>query len=91
MRIRWTPAAADDLAQISEYLGEHYPSYRQATMRKPFHTIRSLKDSPNRGRAGHEPGTRELLFPPLPDIAVYRIKDETIQVLRIDHAAQDRS
>jgi plasmid stabilization system protein ParE len=35
--------------------------------------------------------TRELLFPPLPYIAVYRLKAETIEILRIRHAAQDRS
>ena len=31
MRIRWTPAAAADLEQISNYLREHHPHYRQPT------------------------------------------------------------
>ena len=31
MRIRWTPAAAADLEQISNYLKEHHPHYRQPT------------------------------------------------------------
>ena len=40
MRIRWTPAAAADLQRISDYLKEHYPHYRQPTMRKLYDTIR---------------------------------------------------
>jgi len=28
MRIRWTPAAANDLGPISDYLKEHHPNYR---------------------------------------------------------------
>jgi toxin ParE1/3/4 len=91
MLIRWTPAAADDPAKISEYLKTRFPHYRQPTMRRLYDTIRSLKDSPHSGRPGREAGTRELLFRPLPYIAVYRVNGETIEVLRIDHAAQDRS
>lgn len=90
MRIRWTPAAAADLEHISNYLKDRYPHYRQPTMRKLYEAIRSLKESPHRGRLGREDGTRELLFPPMPYIAVYRVKEQSIEVLRIYDAAQDR-
>ena len=90
MRIRWTPAAALDLQQINDYLKEHHPLYRQPTIRKLFDTIRSLSDRPGRGRPGSEEGTREILFPPLPYVAVYRIREQTVEVLRIYHGAQDR-
>jgi toxin ParE1/3/4 len=90
MRIRWTPAALADLEHISHYLRERYPHYRQPTLRKLYDAIRSLKESPHRGRLGREDGTRELLFPPMPYIAVYRVREQSIEVLRIYHAAQDR-
>jgi toxin ParE1/3/4 len=90
MRIRWTPAAAADLQHISDYLKERHPHYRQPTVRKPYETIRSLKDSPHRGRPGRVEGTREILFLPLPYVAVYRVTEESIEVLRIYHGAQDR-
>jgi addiction module RelE/StbE family toxin len=90
MRISWTPAAAADLEHISNYLKDHHPTYRQPTMRKLYEAIRSLKESPQRGRLGRENGTRELLFPPLPYIAVYRVREHSIEVLRIYHAAQNR-
>jgi toxin ParE1/3/4 len=91
MHIRWTPVAAADLQSISEYLKEHHPRYRDSTMRKLYETIRALKEWPRRGRPGREEGTREILFPPPPYVAVYRVKEQTIEVMRIYHAAQDRS
>jgi addiction module RelE/StbE family toxin len=90
MRIRWTPAAAADLQGISDYLSEHHPRYRSATMRKLYRTVSDLKKWPLRGRPGSEAGTRELLFPPTPYVAVYRIMDQAIEIMRIYHAAQDR-
>ena len=91
MRIRWTPAAAGDLHHLSEYLRDHYPHYRQPTMRKVYAAIQSLKELPHRGRVGREEGPRELLFPPLPYIVVYRVAEQNIEVLRIYHGAQDRT
>jgi toxin ParE1/3/4 len=90
MRIRWTPAAAADLQGISDYLKEHHPRYRDPTMRKLYGTIRELKQRPWRGRLGREDGTREILFPPTPYVAVYRVREQTIEVMRVYHAAQDR-
>jgi toxin ParE1/3/4 len=89
MRIRWTPAAAADLEHISNYLKDRHPHYRQPTMRKLYEAIGSLKQWPHRGRVGREDGTRELLFLPLPYIAVYRVNEQCIEVLRINHAAQE--
>ena len=43
MRIRWTRAAAADLKQISDYLKENHPQYRDATVRRLYEGIRRLK------------------------------------------------
>lgn len=79
MRIRWTPAGLSDMKSISDYLKEHHPNYR------------SLKAFPHRGRPGQETGTRELVFSPLPYIAVYRVKEVSIEVVHIHHGAQNRT
>ena len=91
MRIRWTPAAIADLQHINDYLKEHHPQYRDQTVRKIYTAVQSLKEWPNRGRVGGEEGTRELSFPPLPYIAVYRVKEQDIEVLRAWHGAQNRT
>jgi len=80
-----------DIQHISAYLKEHHPRYQQPTVRKLYDAILSLKEWFRRGRPGREESTRELGFPPLPYIAVYRIAGESVEVLRIYHAAQERS
>ena len=90
MRIRWTLAAAADLENIKDYLDENHPHLAQPTVLKLYEGVRSLKTMPHRGRAGREEGTRELVFTALPYIAVYRVKHEAVEVLRIYHGAQDR-
>jgi plasmid stabilization system protein ParE len=48
----------------------------------------SLINSPHRGRKGKQAGTRELVFSPLPYIAVYRV--DIVEILHIWHGARDR-
>ena len=90
MRIRWTPPAAADMQSISDYLKEHHPQYRQPTMRKLYEGIRALKDAAYRGRLGLVEGTRELLFTPMPYVAVDSIREGAIEIWRIYHTSQDR-
>jgi toxin ParE1/3/4 len=88
-RIRWSPAAADDLEEISNYLREHHPSLAQSTIRKLYDAARSLKRFPNRGRAGQMEGTRELILAPLPYIIVCGVKPEMVHILRVMHTSED--
>jgi toxin ParE1/3/4 len=90
MRIRWTPAAAD-LENIKNYLTKRCPQLAQPTVIKHYERIRSLKASPERGRVGREQGTRELVFTPLRYIAVYRVKEQSVEILHVYHGAQERS
>ncbi|MBM3775823.1 MAG: type II toxin-antitoxin system RelE/ParE family toxin [Acidobacteria bacterium] len=50
--------------------------------------IETLRDFPNQGRPGRVKGMRELVFAPLPFVAVYRIREKTIEVVRLLHGAQ---
>ncbi len=90
MRIRWTRAAAEDLEHIKDYLSEHHPELAHSTVLERYEVIRSLKNSPYRGRPGREEGTRELVFTRLPFIAAYRVNEQTVEVLHIFHGAQQR-
>jgi plasmid stabilization system protein ParE len=78
------------LAANKQLLKEHHPHYRQPIMRKQYETIRALKQWPGRGRPSREEDTREIVFPPLPYVAVYRVTESASEVLRIYHSAQDR-
>jgi toxin ParE1/3/4 len=91
MRIRWTPPAAKDMQGIGDYLKDHHPHYRQPTMRKLYDRIRALKDTPHIGKPGRIEGTREILFSPMPYIAVYRVTEQTIEIWRLWHTSQNRA
>jgi addiction module RelE/StbE family toxin len=88
-RIRWAPAAADDLQAISEYLKEHLPSLAQSTVRKLYSAACSLKRFSHRGRVGHLPNTRELVMTPMPYMIVYGVERDTVYIYRIIHTSED--
>jgi toxin ParE1/3/4 len=90
MRLRWTPAAADDLEAIAVYLARHFPSFTQTTIREIYETIATLRSMPHRGRIGREEGTRELVIARLPYIVVYRTKGDAVEILHIHHGARKR-
>jgi len=91
MRIRWTPAAADDLQQIHDYLSEHEPHLARSTVIAVRDAIYSLRRFPRRGRPGAVEGTRELVHERLPYIVAYRVKEDVSEILHIWHADRDRS
>jgi addiction module RelE/StbE family toxin len=90
MRLRWTPAAADDLEAIGDYLARHLPTFAQSTILEIYQAILTLRSTPYRGRAGREEGTRELVLPRLPYIVVYRVRENDVEILHIYHGAQHR-
>jgi toxin ParE1/3/4 len=90
MRIRWSPEAADDLERIVRHIQKDKPVAARDVADIIYRGVASLKDSPLRGRIGRIEGSRELVFAPLPYIAVYRVKDGIVEISRIYHGAQDR-
>jgi toxin ParE1/3/4 len=88
VKIRWSPEAAEHLSEIHHYLEQHRPSLADSTIRELFEGISALEQVPYRGRPGKRPSTRELVFPDLPYVAVYRIKDEFVEIVRIRHTSR---
>lgn len=90
MRVKWTRPAAEDLRGIRLFIQGDSPSAARRVNRTILERCELLCDFPERGRIGIEPETRELVFAPLPYIAVYRVKGEIIEILHIWHGAQNR-
>ena len=91
MRLRWTPVAASDLEDIRNYVDAHFPEFSRTTVKTIYTEIQSLRRFPMRGRTGEVEGTREYWLSPLPYIVVYRVTDDTIEVIRIWHTSQNRN
>jgi toxin ParE1/3/4 len=90
-RLRWSLAAAEDLEGIANYLWLHHPSFAATTIQRLYAAVKSLKSFPYAGREGRKSGTRELVLAPLPYLLIYAVDEQSIQVLRILHAAQERA
>lgn len=88
MKIIWLIQAAIDRDNIISYVEGRNPvaarSIAVSFKEKPL----SLLKYPKLYRAGRVRGTREMSVPPH-YLVVYRIGQETIEILRILHGAQD--
>jgi len=91
MRIRWTSPAAQDLYRITRFIQRENPTAARQVAKTLYDGCQSLRDSPYRGRKGLEEGTRELVFPGLPYIAVYRVIGQSVEILHFYHGAQQRN
>jgi toxin ParE1/3/4 len=89
MGVRWTTPAARDFANICDYIQEHDgPTPARRVALSIYDRLDSLAEFPHRGRQGRVPGTRELVMSGLPYLAVYRIKDDVVEIVRVLHGAQ---
>ena len=89
MRPVLTPSAIGDLASVRAYIAEHDPAAAQRIVRRIVDSVETaLPHSPEMGRPGRVPGTRELVITGTPFIVPYRLRGETIQVLRVYHGAR---
>lgn len=88
MTVRWSPEAAADFVAIVEYIRKQNLSAAERVAHKIYESAASLASFPQQGRLGRITGTRELVLSPLPYVAVYRVKDEAVEVVRVLHGAQ---
>ena len=88
MQIRWSPAAAEDLFRIIEYIRQENPSAAQRIARAIYEGVGSLNSFPYKGRTGRMEGTRELPLPPLPFVVVYRLIKDAVEIANVIHGAQ---
>ena len=89
MRLRWTDDAVRDFTHICDYIEMHAsPQVARRVALSVHRQLDQLADFPESGRTGRRPDTRELVFDGLPYLAIYRIHNELVEILRILHGAQ---
>jgi len=90
MELRWSGPAAEDLERICAWIERENPEAARRVAKIIYDGCGQLKHFPKLGRASSRMGGRhELVFPPLPYIAVYQIKEDVVEISRIFHGAQD--
>jgi toxin ParE1/3/4 len=91
IEVRWAPSAVRDLERIFDKIRKDNPAAAERVIRTIYEGCAALVMFPERGRPGRIKGRRELVFAPLPYIAVYRVKErqQVVEISRIYHGAQN--
>ena len=89
MTVSFTWAARRDLAQIHAYIAKDNPPAASRIAIEIIAACDRLELFPERGRPGKRHGTRELTTV-WPYLIVYRVKAESVEIVRIWHGRQDR-
>ena len=89
VRVRYTPQAKCDLAEIFPYIAQDNPAAARRDLAAIRRDIMLVSDNPGIGRPGRVAGTRELVISQLPYIAAYRQQSAGIDVLAVFHTARD--
>lgn len=89
MKVHWTRPALTDLVEAQAYIAKDNLQAARAIAQRLWDATRALADHPQIGRTGHTPGTREWVVAHTPFLIVYRLRDETVEILRLWHARRD--
>ncbi len=90
MRIVFTRRYLRELAAIGDYIGQRNPRAAARILNEIYTKTKTLLSAnPFIGRSGEIKGTRELVIPTTPYIVAYRVRDNHIEVLFVQHGAQE--
>lgn len=88
MRIRWLRKALRNLDEEAVYIAADDVASARLVVRRIFEAVDRLVDQPGAGRPGRVPGTRELVIRNTRYIVPYRVRGETIEILRVFHTSR---
>ena len=87
MALRWTRAALGSVDEIAEFIAKDNPNRATSFVLELKDAVTRLQVHPGMGRAGRVPGTRELVLHKN-YIAIYRVRGDDVEILRLLHAAR---
>lgn len=89
MNLVWSLEAINDLAALRSYISESDPTAARRVALHILHHIEIvLAENPGIGRVGRVAGTREAIVPKTPFVVPYRVREGTLEILRVYHAAR---
>ena len=91
LEIVWSRKALARLVEIRRFVALDKPDAAARQAARIVSVVAALRTQPNLGRAGGEPGTRELVIGGTPYIVIYRSRSKRINILTVWHGAQKRA
>lgn len=88
MRVRWLRTALRNLDEEATYIATDDAGAARLVVQRVLDAVAKLAEQPGLGRPGRVPGTRELLVKKTRYIVPYRVRGETVEILRVFHTSR---
>lgn len=88
MRVRWLRKALHNLDDEASFIAADSPAAAQLIVQRVLEAVAMLPEQPGMGRPGRVPGTRELVVLNTRYLVPYRVRGQTIEVLRVFHTSR---
>ncbi|MBA3625513.1 MAG: type II toxin-antitoxin system RelE/ParE family toxin [Methylibium sp.] len=88
MRVRWLRKALRNLDDEATYIAADDDTAASLVVKRVLDAVSILAEQPGLGRLGRVPGTRELIVAKTRYIVPYRVRGETVEILRVFHTSR---
>ena len=88
MRVRWLSKALNNLDQEAAYIATDDPEAARLVAARVLDAMGMLEQQPGLGRPGRVPGTRELVVLDTRYIVPYRVRGQSVEILRVFHTSR---
>jgi addiction module RelE/StbE family toxin len=88
VEIVWSRLARARLQEIRAFVAKDKPDAAERLATRIIAVVEALRNYPRLGRAGAEPGIRELVIGGTPYVVLYRIRGHRVIISTIWHGAQ---
>ena len=88
MRVRWLRNALRNLDDEASHIAADSPDAAQLVVQRVLEAVAMLPEQPGMGRPGRVPGTRELVVLKTRHVVPYRVRGQTIEILRVFHTSR---
>jgi toxin ParE1/3/4 len=90
VEIVWSLRARVRLEEIRAFVARDKPDFAERLATRIVALVELLKEHPYIGRAGTEPGARELVVGGTPYLIFYRVRAKRVTITTIWHGKQSR-
>jgi plasmid stabilization system protein ParE len=88
MRVRWLRRALRNLDEEASFIAAEDAVAARLVVARVLEAVAQLAEQPGLGRPGRVPGTRELIMSRTRYIVPYRVRGDTVEILRVFHTSR---
>ena len=88
MRVRWLRTALRNLDEEASFIAVDDSVAARLVVERVLEVVAQLAEQPGLGRPGRVHGTRELVVSKTRYIVPYRVRGDTVEILRVFHTSR---